>query len=144
MLNWFVPTWKTYRWSEREGKYVEARDPNPMSLEKSEGTLNLLLIAAIGGMALYLINKAKNLGKKATDAISTGIADAVMFWNNLAYGGPIQVLGNVALPDGSVAAISSLTWKSDNQGNAYTNISGSVYELAARDGNGNFTLSQVA
>ena len=109
-----------------------------------EGTLNLLLIAAIGGMALYLLSKATKVGAAVADATSSAVADAILFWNNLQNGGPIQVLGNVALPDGSVVAISSLTWKSDNSGNAYTNINGSVYELAARDGNGNFTLSQTA
>lgn len=115
-----------------------------MNLEKTEGTFNLLLIAAIGGVALYLLNKAKNFGKSALDTVTTGIADAAMFWNNLAYGGPIQVLGNVVLPNGSVTSIQGLIWRHDNQGNTYTNIGGSVYELAARDGNGNFTLMQVA
>lgn len=115
-----------------------------MNLEKTEGTFNLLLIAAIGGVALYLLNKAKNFGKSALDTVSTGIADVIISWDNLVYGGPIQVRGNVALPDGSVAAISSLEWRHDNQGNTYTNIGGGVYELAARDGNGNFTLMQVA
>lgn len=114
------------------------------AIEKGEGTLNLLLIAAIGGMALYLLSKVTKVGAAAASATSSAIADAITFWDQLGSGAPINVLGNVALPNGSVAAISSLTWKSDNQGNAYTNIGGSVYELAARDGNGNFTLSQVA
>lgn len=144
MLNWFTPQWKTYRWSEREGRYVEARDPNPMSLDKSEGTLNLLLIAAIGAAAIYLLNKGTKLAQTATEPLSTAIADAITFWNQLGSGAPIQVLGNVALPDGSVAAISSLTWKSDNQGNAYTQWNNGVYELAPRDSNGNFTLQAVA
>lgn len=115
-----------------------------MSLEKSEGTLNLLAIAAIGGMALYLLSKATKVGAAAAGVASSAIADAITFWDQLGSGAPINVLGNVALPDGSVAAISSLTWKSDNQGNAYTQWNNGVYELAARDSNGNFTLQAIA
>jgi hypothetical protein len=109
-------------------------------MEKS-GTMNLLLIAAIGGMAIYLLSKATQIGSAATNAVSSAAAD---LWVTLTSSGPVQVLGNVVLPDGSVVAISSLQWREDTQGNAYTQVNGSVYELSPRDGNGNFTLTQVA
>lgn len=112
--------------------------------ENRKETLNLVLIATIGGMALYLLSKVGKVGAAATNAISSSIASAAISWDNLIYGGPIQVLGNVALPDGSVAAISSLEWRHDNQGNTYTQWNNSVYELAARDSSGNFTLQAVA
>ena len=108
----------------------------------SKSTMNLLLIAVIGGIGLYALSKIGQGAAAVVSGVSTAAAD---LWVSLTSSAPINVLGNVALPDGSVAAISSLTWKSDNQGNAYTQLSdGHVYELAARDANGNFTLSQVA
>ena len=103
--------------------------------------MNLILIAAIGGMALYLLSKFSAVAAPAVSAVSSAAAD---LWVSLTSAGPVQVLGNVDLPDGSTVAISSLQWRQDNQGNAYTNINGSVYELAARGADGNFTLSQVA
>lgn len=107
-------------------------------------TLNLALILGIGILGIYAISKIKTFTKPGVDALSTGIADVIIWWDQLGSGAPIQVSGNVVLPDGSVAAISSLTWKSDNQGNAYTKIGNAVYELAPRDANDNFTLTQVA
>lgn len=111
------------------------------TLKSTEGTLNLIAIAVIGGIALYLLSKVTAVGSAATNAVSSAAAD---LWVTLTSSGPIAVAGNVVLPDGTVAAISSLTWRQDDQGNAYTNVNGSVYELAARDANGNFTLTQVA
>lgn len=114
------------------------------AIKSGDKTANLLLILAIGGVALYALSKFSKVAGAAIDASASGIADAITFWEQLGSGAPIQVLGNVVLPSGTVVTISSLQWRQDNQGNAYTNVGGSVYELAARDSNGNFTLSQVA
>ena|SRR5487761_1342585 len=106
-----------------------------------ESTIKLALILGIGIAAIYLLGKVTQIGAAATNAVSSAAAN---LWVSLTSAAPIEVAGNVALPDGSVAAISSLTWKQDNAGNAYTNVNGSVYELAARNANGDFTLTQVA
>lgn len=113
-----------------------------------ESTARLALFAAIGLGAAYLLYKLTQVGAPivaaAGQAIGAGTSAAANLWVSLTSSGPIQVLGNVGLPDGTVVPISSLTWKTDNQGNTYTNINGSVYQLSARDANGNFTLTQVA
>lgn len=113
-----------------------------------ESTLRLALFAGIGLAAVYLVYKLTQVGtpivQAAGTAINAGTSAAANFWVSLTSSGPIQVLGNVMLPTGNVVPISSLTWKQDNAGNAYTNINGSVYELAARNSAGDFTLNQVA
>ncbi len=110
------------------------------ALDRHGGTLNLLLVVVIGVAAIYLISKGTAIVSSATNAISSGAAS---LWNSLTLAAPIQVVGNVSLPDGQVVPISSLSWRQDNAGNAYTNVNGGVYQLAARDASGNFTLSAV-
>lgn len=113
-----------------------------------ESTGRLALILGIGVAAAYLLYKLVNVGgavvSAAGTAINAGTSAAANFWVGLTAYPAVGVIGNVMLPTGNAVAVSSLEWKQDSQGNAYTNINGSVYELAARDSAGNFTLTQVA
>jgi hypothetical protein len=113
-----------------------------------ESTTRLALFAGIGLAAAYLLYKLTQIGAPivaaAGQAVSAGTSAAANLWVSLTAYPAVGVIGNVAMPDGSVAPVASLEWKQDTQGNAYTQVNGSVYELAPRDGAGDFTLTQVA
>lgn len=94
--------------------------------------INLALLGA-GAYVLYqvLAKKIGAVAAPATDAIAK-------LWVSLTEQPPMQVLGDVVMPDGSTVPLSTVPIRGDAQGRVYTNLNGHVYQLQPHDANGNW------
>lgn len=101
----------------------------------------------IAGYALYA------LYKKIPKVPTPGqIASQVIDWLALPFINlppAMQVLGNVALPNGSLIPLNTLQSGQIRQDNTqtppavYANVSGNIYQLAPSDANGNFPATYI-
>lgn len=92
---------------------------------------NPLLIAALlvaGVAAYYLVKKIGGAGAAAVDAVSSGIAGAII---GATLPGDVEVTGQVLLPTGARLAMNSLTIDSKTLQFTYL---GQRYRIARREG----------
>lgn len=97
----------------------------------------------IGGYFLYqLLNAGKKQFDKGTNLISTGIANAIL---SLTQQPPMNVLGNIVLPDGSDGGpLANTPVYTDSKGGVYIkSVTGDVYSVGKSDSNGNWPVTLV-
>jgi hypothetical protein len=95
--------------------------------------LTNLVLLGVGALVLYQVLK-----KKIGD-VTAPVSDAIAkLWLALTEQPPMQVVGDVVLPDGSTVPLSTLPIRADAQNRVYTNLSGHVYQLQPHDANGNW------
>lgn len=102
-------------------------------------------VVALGlaGVYVYLQFRKSPL----PSSVAQGIAN---IWLSLPFVGlppAMQVLGNVALPDGTLVPLNSLKSgqiRTDNTtGNVYANVGGNIYQLSPSDTQGNYPATLV-
>lgn len=104
-------------------------------------TATLIGIGGILYLLYVLINKADKPTQAASDAI------AALWLKLFPNPAPIQVLGSVQFPDGTLVPLADPrlgpNMRSDSDGNVFVMFQGHVYQLAPHDANGNYpaTLS---
>lgn len=125
--------------------------------ENSIGAKDILTIAAVAAGAYALYTLFQGLGKlgsgvasaagaayKGAQAATAPVSNSIAsFWTALTLPPSMSgVPGNVVLADGtSLGPLSSMTVKTDTQGNVYVNLGGAVYQLGQSDANGNWPAS---
>lgn len=104
--------------------------------EKTE----LAIVGAALLVVLYITKRVGDAAGAGVDAAASGIANA---WISLTMSPPIQVLGSVRFPDGSLVPLSSLTVKTDKTGGVFTMRGGHLFKLMPHDDSGNWPAAQV-
>jgi hypothetical protein len=99
---------------------------------------NLALIVLAAVILYQLLKKAiPNATAPAADAIAA-------FWLKLFPNPPpMNVLGNVVMPDGSLVPLQGLEVRTDANQNVFVKVGSSVYQLAPSDANGNWPAVAV-
>lgn len=123
-----------------------------MSSASGFTTKDVIQLGVVAGIGYALYTLLKTVGKAgaaaagaATNWTSDQIAQLVNFWDDLGATAPMQVQGNVLLPNGQSIPVASLTVRQDAQGNVYFQTTDkSVWQISpGSDAQGNWSASIV-
>ncbi|MGH2855726.1 MAG: hypothetical protein ACRDLF_16245 [Solirubrobacteraceae bacterium] len=102
-------------------------------------------VVGVGGYLLYkLLSKVPQVTAPITDAIASAWVAATSALNGSFQ---MQLLGNLAFPDGSLVPIAQLpagAMRSDASGNLQVLYGGHIWQLQPHNANGDFPASLLA
>lgn len=115
-------------------------------------TKDAIQLGVVAGIAYALYSLLKTVGTAgaaaagaATNWTSDQIAQLISWWDTLTVSPPMNVLGNVVLPNGQSFPVASLTLRQDSQGNVYFQTTdNSVWQISpGANAQGNWTATIV-
>lgn len=104
-------------------------------------TDKLILYGAIAVVAYVVWSKLTKTGQAAVN--TAGQVGANLWLTLFPLPAAMQVLGNVVMPNGSLIPVGSVQLRQDSDGNTFTQIAGTTYQLSPHDDQGNYPLTAV-
>jgi hypothetical protein len=102
-------------------------------------------IGGVGYVLYKLWGGFAQTANTATNAVSSAIANIWLSLPLVGLPANMQVLGNVKLPDGTLVPLNSLSSGQIRQqgSTVLANVSGTIYQLAPSDSQGNYPATSV-